>query len=72
MERAGIPAAHVCSIIPVAEMVGSNRIVAGSKIINPLGNENLDSQDEKDLRRHILEKAIEALQTDIQAQTVFM
>jgi betaine reductase len=67
----GIPTAHVCSIIPVASMVGSNRIVAGSKIVNPLGNADLDPRDEKELRRTILKRALDALQTNVKEQTLF-
>ena len=52
-------------------MVGSNRIVTGSKIVNPVGNAELDQEDEKELRRSIVEKALEALQTDIREQTLF-
>ena len=71
LERVGIATAHVCSIIPVARMVGSNRIVAGSKIVNPLGNADLDPQEEKELRRAILERALEALQADVKEQALF-
>jgi glycine reductase len=52
-------------------MVGSNRIVAGSKIVNPLGNADLEPKDEKELRRTILRKALEALQKDVKEQTLF-
>jgi len=52
-------------------MVGSNRIVRGNKIVNPLGNADLDPQDEKELRRAIVENALEALQTDVKEQTLF-
>lgn len=67
----GIPTAHVCSILPVAFMVGSNRIVRGKKIVTPLGNADLGPEDEKGLRRSILVKTLEALQTDIKEQTLF-
>ena len=53
-------------------MVGSNRIVTGSKIVNPVGNADLDPQDEKELRRAIVEKALSALQKDIPEQTLFI
>ena len=43
----------------------------GSKIVNPLGNADLELLDEKQLRRSILEKALESLQKDIKEQTVF-
>jgi glycine reductase len=71
MERAGIPTAQISSIMPVALMVGSNRIVNGKKIVNPLGDADLEPDDEKSLRRAIIEKALMALQTDIKEQTLF-
>jgi len=52
-------------------MVGSNRIVAGSKIVNPLGNADLQPEGEKELRRAILRKALEALQREVKEQTLF-
>ena len=52
-------------------MVGANRIVMGSKIVNPLGNADLTPEDEIGLRKSILERALTALQADIEEQTVF-
>jgi betaine reductase len=52
-------------------MVGSNRIIRGTKIVNPLGNADLDPQDEKELRRAILKKALEALHAHVKEQTLF-
>ena len=52
-------------------MVGSSRIIAGSKIVNPLGNADLGPKGEKDLRRAILRKALEALQREVSEQTLF-
>ncbi len=52
-------------------MVGSNRIVTGAKIVNPVGDAQLDSEVEKKLRRAIVEQALEALQTDVREQTIF-
>ena len=66
-----MPAAHVCAIIPVAQMVGSNRIIPAKKIVNPLGDAELDLEEEKDFRRRILEKALKALETDVREPTVF-
>lgn len=62
--------AHVCSIIPVAQMVGSNRIVSAQKIVNPLGNADLPPDEEKKLRRSIVDKALKALQTGIREQKI--
>jgi len=52
-------------------MVGSNRIVAGSKIVNPTGDATLEFQDEKRLRREIVERALQALQAEVSQQTLF-
>ena len=52
-------------------MVGSNRIIPGSGILHPLGNPDLDPAAEKALRRAIVVKALEALQTSIEEQTLF-
>lgn len=52
-------------------MVGSTRIVAGIKIVNPLGNAELGPREEKELRRSILENALEALQAEVEEQSLF-
>jgi len=51
-------------------MVGSNRILPGQKIVNPLGNADLTPGDEKALRRSIIIKALTALQTEVREQQV--
>jgi betaine reductase len=70
MERIGIPTVHICAITPVAQMVGSNRILPAEKIINPVGNADLSREEEKKLRRSIVEKALKALQTEIEEQRI--
>ena len=71
IEKGGIPAAHVTTMTPVALMVGSNRIIPGSGICYPVGNSDLDLKEEKELRRAIVEKALEALQTEVTEQKLF-
>jgi len=71
MAKAGIPTAHVTTMTPVALMVGSNRIIPGSGICHPVGNIDLDPKIEKELRRAIVGKALEALQTEVQEQMLF-
>ncbi len=71
IERAGIPVAHICSIITISQTVGANRIVPAVAIPHPLGNPVLPPLEEKELRRNLLKKALAALQTTIQEQTVF-
>jgi glycine/betaine/sarcosine/D-proline reductase family selenoprotein B len=66
-----MPTVHICAITPVAQMVGSNRILQAQKIVNPLGNANLSPQEEKKLRRSVVEKALRALQTETEEQRIF-
>jgi len=63
--------AHVCSIITISQTVGANRIVPAVAIPHPLGNPKLPLAEEKELRRNLLKKALDALQTPIEEQTVF-
>ncbi len=63
--------AHICSIITISQTVGANRIIPAIAIPHPLGNPGLSADEEKDLRRNLLKKAFDALQTPIEEQTVF-
>jgi glycine reductase complex component B subunit gamma len=56
---------------PVAVMVGANRVVPAAGIIHPLGNVELPPEEEKALRRRIVEQALKALEADVAAPTVF-
>ena len=56
---------------PVAVMVGANRVVPAAGIIHPLGNAELSPEEEKALRRRIVEKALQALKTEVAKPTVF-
>ena len=71
IERAGIPVVHVCTVVPISLTVGANRIVPAVAIPYPLGNPALDITEEKKLRRRLVEKALRALQTEVDKQTVF-
>jgi betaine reductase len=64
----GIPTVHLCAITPVAQMVGSNRILLAQKIVNPLGNADLAPAEERKLRRSIVERALKGLETEIEEQ----
>jgi hypothetical protein len=48
-------------MLPVAFMVGSPRVVASMRIVNPMGNAELSLADEKALRRQIALRALQAL-----------
>jgi glycine reductase complex component B subunit gamma len=71
IERAGIPAVHICSIVPISRTVGANRIVPAIAIPHPLGDPTRTRDEEKTLRRALVEKALRALETKIDEQTVF-
>ena len=64
MEKAGIPVAQVTAMTPVAKAVGSNRIVQARGIVYPLGDPELPANEEKDLRRRIVQQALDALATE--------
>ena len=71
IEKKGIPVVHICTVVPISQTVGANRIVPAVAIPYPLGNPLLGIEDEKKLRRSIVERALEALTIDINSQTVF-
>jgi len=71
LERAGLPTVHVCSIVPISLTVGANRIVPSVAIPHPLGDPALSLEQEFALRMQLVERALDALQTDIKEQRVF-
>lgn len=66
-----MPVVHMASIVPISQSVGANRIIPTVAIPYPLGNPALSQDEEKDVRRKLVEKALTALQTDVTEQTVF-
>lgn len=71
IESTGIPVVHMCTVVPISLTVGANRIVPTVAIPHPLGNPALSREDEKELRRALVHKALQALQTEVSGQTVF-
>ena len=71
IERAGIPVVHMCTVVPISKTVGANRIIPTIAIPHPLGNPALDADEEKNLRRGLVENALKALETEVNDQTVF-
>ncbi len=64
MEKAGIPVAQITSVVPVAKMVGTNRIIQGHGIVHVVGDVDLPPEEEKELRRSIIREAFEKLQKE--------
>ena len=71
IERAGIPVVHICTVVPISLTVGANRIVPAIAIPHPLGDPKLDHDEEKKLRRKLVDKALHALTVEVDGQTVF-
>ncbi len=71
IERAGIPVVHVCTVTPISMTVGANRIVPAIAIPHPLGDPALDADEERALRRKLVEKSLVALSTEVTGQTIF-
>jgi glycine reductase complex component B subunit gamma len=65
IERSGIPAVLITTLIPTAKMLGANRVVAGNAITSPLGDPKISLPEEKALRRRILTSALEFLTKNI-------
>ncbi len=71
IEATGIAVVHICTIVPISQTVGANRIVPAVAIPYPLGDPSKSREEEKVIRKAIIEKALEALKTPIREQTVF-
>lgn len=71
VERAGIPVVHICTVTPISMTVGANRIVPAIAIPHPLGDPKRSREEEKDIRRNIVTKALKALTTEVEDQTIF-
>ncbi len=55
---------QVTSVVPVAKMVGPNRIVQGRGIVHVMGDAQLPPEEEKELRRETVMQALEALKNE--------
>ena len=55
---------QITSAIPIAKMVGSNRLVLGNGIVHVVGDAKLSAEQEKEVRRHLVQKALKALEAD--------
>lgn len=65
----GIATVFVTALPTIASMVGANRVVRGVAITNPTGDPGAD--DELALRRAIVERALQMLETPVEPRTVW-
>ena len=61
----------MCTIVPLSLSIGANLMVPTVSIPHPLGNPELSPEAEKALRRELVERALKALSTPVDEQTVF-
>jgi predicted kinase len=57
---------QITSAMPIAKMVGSNRLVLGNGIVHVVGDAKLSPGQERELRRVLVRKALAALQEEKQ------
>lgn len=62
---------HINAFTTIALNVGANRIVFGGDFTYPTGNPDLPLDREKVYRKKIIEKCLEALQTEVTGPTLF-
>lgn len=55
---------QVTSALPIAKMVGANRLVLGNGIVHVVGDARVSAEDEKKVRRQLVEKALAALRAE--------
>ena len=53
IEAFGMPVVHICTIVPISQTVGANRIVPAVAIPYPLGDISKSAEEEKQIRRAI-------------------
>jgi glycine reductase complex component B subunit gamma len=57
---------QITSAMPIAKMVGSNRLVLGNGIVHVVGDAKLSPEQEREVRRVLVRKALAALQEETQ------
>jgi len=61
IEKAGIPAVHVCTVTPISKTVGAARIYPAQAIPYPTGNPELAAEKEEKRKREIVLNALNLL-----------
>jgi len=70
-DKAGIPTVHLVNMVPVAEDVGSGRIVQTVSIPHPFGNPALTEDKQYEIRRALVKKALNALTDETKKQKIY-
>ena len=61
----------ITAMTMLGKQIGANRIVPGAKIAHVCGDPTLPAEEDVALRRRIVERALEAVQTEVKGPTVF-
>ena len=61
----------MCNLTNIAKTVGSNRMVPTVSVPYPLGNPQLQTEEEWKMRYHRTGVALDALETAVEEQTLF-
>jgi glycine reductase len=68
IERVGVPAVLITTLLPTAKLVGANRVVQGIAVTSPVGNPRVSNKEEKAIRKKMLESAFELLASEMPDQ----
>ncbi len=61
----------MCNLVSIATRVGAPRVVPTRGIPYPTGDPSLDPRSERQWRRKLLERALQAVATPVKEPTVF-
>lgn len=71
IEKYGIPVVHMATVVPISKTIGANRIIPGVGIPYPIGDPTQGEEDSYKIREKMVRRALKALQTPVDDQTVF-
>jgi len=71
IERAGIPTVIMTALDTISQSVGCYRIVPGTGVLHVAGNPSLTPAEEHAWRRRLAERALWALQQEVNSSQVF-
>jgi len=71
IDKVGIPVVHITAMTPIAQVTGSNRIIHGVTINNPCSDVDLPAEQQKNMQKKFVARALKAISTDITGQTLF-
>lgn len=71
IDRVGIPVTHICTVVPISQTIGANRIVPAIGIPYPLGDPTLGEKKSYQIRENLVKTALQALTVPVEEQTVF-